>query len=225
VRQDLGDLRSLTNSIKKYGIMQPIVVERYGRDLRLRAGHRRLAAAKIAGLAKIPAVIHPEALDDRDWIEQAIQENEQRRNIDQAERRRAAEALHRLGCTWSGIAETFGVAESTLHRWFQDEQSTLPSKPKPVPGYRDRAIKRLIAAHRSEYRALLQEEKFSAPRKGRDEVDEVVVERCLNGERLDTTKAEREEVIARWKESGRSLNELSRIFPSWNIWRDLRGAA
>lgn len=44
VCRDLGDLRSLTASIARHGVMQPVVVEEYGDHVRLRAGHRRVAA-------------------------------------------------------------------------------------------------------------------------------------------------------------------------------------
>lgn len=48
VREDLGDLRDLTASIRRFGIMQPVVLEQRGDRLRIRAGHRRVAAARLA---------------------------------------------------------------------------------------------------------------------------------------------------------------------------------
>lgn len=126
VRRDLGDLRGLAASIKRFGVMQPIVVEDYGDTLRLRAGHRRLAAARMAGLKRIPALIHDEALDDEDWLIQSVQENVMRRELDQEERARAVDALRDLGCTWEGIGEAFGVSAKTARFW-----ST--HKPGPEP--------------------------------------------------------------------------------------------
>lgn len=114
VRRDLGDLRTLAGSIARYGVMQPIVVERRGDMLRIRAGHRRVAAARLAGLTKAPAVVHPEPLEDDEWLAQAVQENVMRRGLDAAERRDAIAALRDFGCTWQGVADTFGVAETTV---------------------------------------------------------------------------------------------------------------
>jgi ParB/RepB/Spo0J family partition protein len=117
VRRDLGDLRPLANSIKRFGVMQPIVVEKYGESLRLRAGHRRVAAARIAGLKTVPALIHDKALDDDEWLIQSVQENVMRRGIDEHERRDAIRALRDLGCTWEGIADTFAASTKTVQVW------------------------------------------------------------------------------------------------------------
>ena len=53
-RKDLGDISSLTDSIKEKGILQPVTVNQ---DFILLAGGRRIAAAIAAGLTKIPALI------------------------------------------------------------------------------------------------------------------------------------------------------------------------
>lgn len=74
IRQNLGDLRTLAESIRRYGVMQPVVVEKHAEMLRLRAGHRRVAAARLAGLKRVPAVIHENALDDDQWLIASVQE-------------------------------------------------------------------------------------------------------------------------------------------------------
>lgn len=117
VRRDLGDLRPLAASIKRFGVMQPIIVEDYGDTLRLRAGHRRLAAARIAGLTRIPALVHDEALEDDEWLIASVQENVMRRGIDEHERRDAIRALRDLDCTWDGIADAFGASSKTVQVW------------------------------------------------------------------------------------------------------------
>lgn len=122
-RRDLGDLRALTESIYRYGVMQPVVVEHWGHQLRLRAGHRRVVAARLAGLQRIPAIIHAEALESEDWLVASIQENEQRLQLQQSERIRAVRALLELGCSRQGIADTFGVSESTIRSWLTDRTS------------------------------------------------------------------------------------------------------
>ena len=75
IRRELGDLRDLSNSIRRYGVLQPVVLERFGDTLRLRMGHRRVAAAQLAGLRMVPALIHSEPLDERSFLLQAVQEN------------------------------------------------------------------------------------------------------------------------------------------------------
>lgn len=119
VRRDLGDLRGLVDSIKRFGVMQPVVIEGES-TYRLRAGHRRVAAAKIAGLRTIPAVIHTEMLDEDEWLVHAVQENVMRRGLDPTERRDAITAMRRLGCSWEGIAASFDVAVSTVQAWGRD---------------------------------------------------------------------------------------------------------
>lgn len=132
IRQNLGDLRSLTASIKRHGIMQPVVVEKYAGRLRLRAGHRRVAAAKIAGIARVPAVIHEEALEDDEWLIASVQENVIRAKITDEERLRTVRALLDLGCSRDGVAETFGVTTSTVGSW-------LKPKPKKERGAEQQA--------------------------------------------------------------------------------------
>lgn len=135
VRRDLGDLRSLVASIRRFGVMQPVVVERYGDMLRLRAGHRRVAAARLAGLRSVPAVVHGLALDDYEWIVSSVHENAQRRDLDHVERLRAVEAMRDQGASWEAVAEAFGVAASTARSWVScingdpvaDEESPEPT--------------------------------------------------------------------------------------------------
>lgn len=125
VRRELGDLRQLAESIASIGLMQPIVVEEHGDHFRLRAGHRRVAAARLAKLSRIPAVIHSEVLDDEAWLIHSIQENVMRRGLDHEERRRAVLALRDLKCSWVGIAEAFGASVSAVRIWAGVDQ------PKP----------------------------------------------------------------------------------------------
>lgn len=65
VRTDLGDLRELADSIRHEGVLVPLMAEQRGAVLRLLHGHRRWAAAKLAGLARVPVIIVPEHTDDQ----------------------------------------------------------------------------------------------------------------------------------------------------------------
>lgn len=134
VRRNLGDLRQLTASIELHGILQPVVVEHYGQMLRLRMGHRRVAAARLAGLKKVPAIVHADALTDEDFLFIAMHENVIRRGLNKAEVRDAAQALLELGCTRADIAANLGVAVATVGAWLKskpvDKRTGVRVKPR-----------------------------------------------------------------------------------------------
>lgn len=94
---DQGRLRELSDSIRQYGVLQPLVVSRieendeYG-GVRVRyeliAGERRLRASRLAGLTQVPAVIRKEH-DPMMKLELAIIENIQREDLNPVDRARA----------------------------------------------------------------------------------------------------------------------------------------
>jgi ParB/RepB/Spo0J family partition protein len=93
-RRQLGDLTELAASLKAMGQLQPIVVRPHPGEpgaYEIVCGHRRAAAASIAGLAEVLVVIR--ALDDRETLEAQIAENSQRADVHPMEE---AAALHRL---------------------------------------------------------------------------------------------------------------------------------
>lgn len=81
---DKEKLESLANSIKEYGILQPLVIQKIAGDqYELIAGHRRLAAAKLAGLVSVPAILRPAEKSKK--LEIALIENVQRQNLNHIE--------------------------------------------------------------------------------------------------------------------------------------------
>ncbi len=72
-------LEELADSIKKHGIIQPLVVVKKGDKYELLAGERRLRASKIAGLKKVPVVFRE--ADDKEKLELALIENIQREDL------------------------------------------------------------------------------------------------------------------------------------------------
>ena len=84
-------MQELTESIKIHGVLQPLLVRRKGLGYQLVAGERRLRAAKLAGLEKVPVVI--KELDDRAVMEIALVENLQREDLNPIEE---AQAYRRL---------------------------------------------------------------------------------------------------------------------------------
>ena len=76
---DHESLLELSDSIRKNGVIQPIVVVKNGEDYILIAGERRLRASKMAGNQTIPAVV--KSIEDFKMLEYALIENIQRENL------------------------------------------------------------------------------------------------------------------------------------------------
>jgi len=94
---DPGPLKDLSESIRQYGILQPLTVSRVERETpdgglvteyELIAGERRLRASKLAGLTEVPAIIRV-GDDSMMKLELAIIENLQREDLNAVERARA----------------------------------------------------------------------------------------------------------------------------------------
>jgi ParB family chromosome partitioning protein len=81
----------LVRSIRSTGIIQPLVVRKDGARFRLVAGHRRFAAALMAGLTEVPAIVDP-APDTDDAILQLV-ENTQRASLDPIDLAKAIVAI------------------------------------------------------------------------------------------------------------------------------------
>jgi ParB family chromosome partitioning protein len=107
VRFDEQAIRELADSIRSSGVLQPVLVRRAGNGYELVAGERRLRAARMAGLTRIPAVIRDVA--DRDMIEMALVENIQREELNPIEEAKAYQQLsEKTGLTHDQISERVG---------------------------------------------------------------------------------------------------------------------
>ena len=109
------DLEELAGSIRQHGVLQPLLVSEGepGRYV-LVAGERRWRAARLAGLATVPAVIR-ERLDHDHSLELALVENLQRRDLTPLEEARAFEQLQTgLGLAQADIADRVGIDRSTV---------------------------------------------------------------------------------------------------------------
>ncbi len=114
-RTDFDDesLRGLADSIRRSGVLQPILVRRVNGHFQLVAGERRLRAARLAGLERIPAVVRE--LDDRRMLEIALVENLQRRDLNAMEKAHAFRRLMQLtGCTQDEVAREVGLARPSV---------------------------------------------------------------------------------------------------------------
>jgi len=106
-------LEELAASIRKQGVLQPIVVRSSGDEYELIAGERRWRAAQLAGLTEIPAVIRD--LDDSAAAAIALIENIQRENLNALE---LANGLQKLitgyGLTHQQVAEAVGRSRASV---------------------------------------------------------------------------------------------------------------
>jgi len=124
VRRELGDLTELAASIKAVGILQPITVTAKGDRFVVVMGHRRLAAARLAGLDVVPVLTTGAHLaEGQSRRVQQLVENIQRADLNALEEAEAirtlvdnglsqAEVARQLGRAPSSIANTLGVLEA-----------------------------------------------------------------------------------------------------------------
>ena len=111
-------LKSLSESIRMYGVLQPLVVTRkevfhegsgMSVEYELVSGERRLRASKLAGIATVPALIRNGEDDARVKLELAIIENLQREDLNPVDRARSFERLAKeFGLKQAQIAEKVG---------------------------------------------------------------------------------------------------------------------
>jgi ParB family chromosome partitioning protein len=108
-----GKLQELARSLAQEGVMQPLVVRRVGSRYQLIAGERRWRAARLAGLARVPAIIR-DVEEDR-LLELALIENVQRENLNPIEEAAAYKRLvSELGLSQEQVAEKVGKDRSTV---------------------------------------------------------------------------------------------------------------
>lgn len=114
---DEGKLNELAKSIKKSGVVQPLLVRRLGDGgghFELIAGERRLRASQRAGLTVVPCVIRE--LSESELLEVQIVENAQREDVNPMDEARALNRLReRLDYDVLEIAERIGKSEAYVY--------------------------------------------------------------------------------------------------------------
>ena len=110
---DEEKLKELSDSIKEHGILQPLVVTQKGDEYELIAGERRLQAAKLALLTKIPVIIKD--IKDKQKLELAIVENIQRHNLNPVEEARSFQQLmDEFQMSQEEVAQKMGKSRSVV---------------------------------------------------------------------------------------------------------------
>ena len=115
-RFDDGELQELSESIRSYGILNPLTVRLRCGQYELVAGERRLRAAKLAGLTEVPCILLDVDMQDAGLL--ALVENLQRKDLDFLEE---AEGLQRL-------IRMFGMSQEEAAKRIGKSQSAVANK-------------------------------------------------------------------------------------------------
>lgn len=120
------DLAELCESIKENGIIQPLVVVKAEKGFELVAGERRLRAAKMAGLEKVPAVI--KKITEREKMVISIIENVQRSDLNCVEEALAYyQLMNEFDLTQEEVSKRLGKERSTIANFLR-----ILKLPRPV---------------------------------------------------------------------------------------------
>lgn len=112
-----NDLEELTNSILEFGVLQPLLVKKAeGKKFILIAGERRLRAAKLAGLSRVPVIIKDLQKPEAALI--ALVENVQREDLNFLEEARA----------YKKLMDDFNLTQSEIAKRVSKKQSTISNK-------------------------------------------------------------------------------------------------
>lgn len=110
---DTEAIKELAESIKNFGVIQPLTVRPKDEIYELIAGERRLRASKYLGLEKVPVII--KELSDQETAEISLVENLQRRDLDFIEEATAyARLLADFNLTQKELAARVGKSQSTV---------------------------------------------------------------------------------------------------------------
>jgi len=111
---DSSELDELSNSIERFGMLQPIIVTKTSSGYSIIAGERRWRAAQKAGLTQVPAIVREH--EDQERLEIALIENVQRVDLSPLEQATSIDRLHReFGLSFDDIATRLGKANSTIN--------------------------------------------------------------------------------------------------------------
>ena len=125
-RKSVGDVTELADSIRHNGIMQNLTVVPYYSPVHKREikglytaiiGHRRLAAAKLAGMETVPCVVAQ--MTETEQIRTMIAENMQRKDLTVLEEAEGIQMMLDMGETVGSVAQQTGLSETTVRRRIQ----------------------------------------------------------------------------------------------------------
>lgn len=113
-RKDVGDVTELAESIKANGILQNLTVVPYEGTYRVIIGHRRLAAAKLAGLEEVPCVVVE--MTEKEQVSTMLTENMQRVDLSIYEQAQGFQMMLDMGDSMDEIADKSGFSKTTVRK-------------------------------------------------------------------------------------------------------------
>jgi len=123
-RKDLGDLKELAESIWQNGVLQNLTVVKDDTNInvlgtehqyyRIVIGHRRAAAAKLAGVETVPCIIS--TMSPREQVETMLMENMQRSDLTVLEQAHGFQMMLDFGSSIDEVAQRTGFSPSTVRR-------------------------------------------------------------------------------------------------------------
>ena len=132
VRQDLGDLSELMESLKKFGQLNPVIITR---DKELIAGHRRLESAKRLGWYTVD-VVCVDRVAEAEKLEMELQENVHRKDLSPSELLEGYSRLEKLlkPTFMQKVRSFFG---NLFGRWFKRDRKEGQALPEPAAAATD----------------------------------------------------------------------------------------
>ncbi len=183
---------ALANSIKEYGVIQPIIVVENGNRYKIVAGERRWRAAKKAGLKEIPVIIRQ--YSEREVAQIALIENLQRENLNPIEEALGYQTLmDKFDMTQEEVSSKIGKSRSAVANSVRLLSLDKPIQEKLISGeissgharallsISDKEIKNMVlesiiskGLNVRQAEALARQLQNARPRKKREEIDEQV---------------------------------------------------
>ena len=233
---DQEALEELAESIKEYGLIQPIVVTQKDGYYSIVAGERRWRACKIAGLKEIPAIVRN--FTDSEMMEIALLENLQRENLNSIEEALAYKnLLTNLNLTQEKLAERLGKSRSHITNMIglltlPEEVQNLISEKKISMGHA-RVLSKLEDKHQikeltdriiSEGLSVRQIEELTSSEKNYERKNKIVRHQEKNNEYVDLEETLKEKLGTKVKIKKNKLeitftntNDLNRLLEIMNL--------
>jgi ParB/RepB/Spo0J family partition protein len=119
-------LKDLAKSIAKDGLIEPIVVRPKGNKYEVVAGERRVRAAVLSNITRLPAIIREE-MTDEEASRLRLVENMKRKDLTLVEKVEGIKAhMEKYGVLLEEVAEELGVKPATVRKWFIDVERLSP---------------------------------------------------------------------------------------------------
>jgi ParB/RepB/Spo0J family partition protein len=147
-RKSFGDLSELTATVKRHGVVQPLVVRETKQGLEVVAGARRFRAAKKAGLKEVPVTVRE--LTDEQALEVQLVENLQREDLHPLEEAEAFHQLHLLGKSYDEVADEVGRARTSVYERVKLLELSPPARKAFTTGRLTAATALLVARLKGE---------------------------------------------------------------------------